>query len=204
MKYAQVIDLALAYSDRTDSDIKAHMDSFLLVLEARINRAIRVSQMATRSTVWAMNGDTYFGLPKGFAGMRDIEVRNHDEAQGQTAQYLNPEQMNAKDILTSSNMVYYTIIANQIQIYPPQTDKKLEIVYYKTLDPLTSKDDSNWLSDRYPDCYVFGLLVEIQSFVKNPEGADMWNKRFESALVEMAHEDLIDRWSGTPMQTRVG
>lgn len=198
MNYDQIINLALSYADRTDSDIVNRMGDFVSIVESRINRAIRVNQMATRSLVIMGDGQEYFGLPEGFAGIRDIEVRDNDAKSGVTAQYLNPEQMNNIN-LTDNNSIFYTIIANQLQLYPVQTDKILEIVYYKRLEGINETSDTNWLSDRYPDCYVFGLIVEIEAFVKNAAGADLWNQRFEGAIAEISHEDQIDRWSGTPL-----
>ena len=203
MNYTEIINLALSYADRTDSDITNRMGDFISIVEARINRAIRVNQMATRSLIITVKGQEQFGLPKGFAGIRDIEVREKDATKGLTAQYLNPEQMNGAKKVDFGGNIYYTIMANQIQLFPPQDDKVLEIVYYKRLETIDEFNQTNWLSDRYPDCYIFGLIVEIESFVKNPTGAEMGNQRFESALAEISHEDQIDRWSGTPLTIKV-
>lgn len=203
MNYKQITDLALSYADRTDSDITDRMNDFIAIVEARINRAIRVSQMSTRSLVVTADGQEYFGLPERFAGVRDIEVREKGATKGITAQYINPEQMNGATTVNAPGNIYYTIIANQIQIAPPQDNKVLEIIYYKLLKAISIDSPDNWLSERYPDCYVFGLIVEIESFVKNAQGAEMWNQRFESALQEISYEDRIDRWSGTPLTIKV-
>lgn len=199
MNYDQIVNLALSYSDRTDSDIVNRMGDFIAIVEARVNRAIRINQMATRSVIITTEGQEYYGLPCGFAGMRDIEVRGQDSDKGVTAQYLNPEQMNNTEFTGDVNSIFYTIIANQIQIYPPQSGNVLEIVYYKLILNLNETDNTNWLSERYPDCYVFGLLVEIEAFVKNPAGGELWNARFLSSLAEIEQEDQVDRWSGTPL-----
>ena len=204
MNYTEIINLALSYSDRTDSDITERMGDFVKVVEARINRALRVNQMSTRSIVVTLKDQQYIGLPKDFAGIRDIEVKEKGAIKGVTAHYLNPEQMNSTVVANGPGSIYYTIVSNQIQLFPAQDDKLLEIVYYRLLDHLDIDNDTNWLSLRYPDSYVFGLIVEIESFVKNPAGAEMWNQRFESALVEIAQEDQIDRWSGTPLTVKVG
>jgi len=204
MNYTEIINLALSYSDRTDSDITERMGDFVKIVEARINRALRVNQMSTRSIVVTLKDQQYIGLPKDFAGIRDIEVKEKGATKGTTIHYINPEQMNGAIQVDGPGNIYYTIISNQIQLFPAQDDKLLEIVYYRLLDHLDIDNDTNWLSLRYPDSYVFGLIVEIESFVKNPTGAEMWNQRFESALQEISHEDQIDRWSGTPLTVKVG
>lgn len=204
MDYQQIINLALSYSDRTDSDIVNRMADFISIVEARMNRAVRVNHMATNSVLITIDGQEQFGLPLDFAGIRDIKVREQGATRGTTAHYLNPEQMN--DTIDDTQSIYYTIMANQIYLFPAQNDKILEIVYYKLIEALLPGErvNTNWVSNRYPDCYVFGLLVEIESFVKNVAGAEMWNKRFESAIAEIVYEDSVDRWSGTPLTIKVG
>lgn len=206
MNYIEIKALALSYADRDGSDTAIHMDGFMRIVEARINRNIRVAQMATRSIIYIQEGQTQFGLPSGFLGIRDIEVREPNTDSGVTATYINPEQMNAITTSNSTGNLYYTILANQIQLSKDQSGKTLEIVYYKSLTPLaaTTAGLNTWLSIAYPDCYVFGLLVEIESFVKNALAAEMWDKRFRSSLLELEQSDQIDRWSGTPLTTKVG
>jgi len=201
MDYNEVINLALSYADRTDSDIVNRMPDFIKIVEARINRALRVNQMATRSLILSDGGSDRFGLPKDFGGMRDIKVRAVGETQGKVAQYLNPEQINDY----TGDDYRYTIMANQIQVYPaPPDGAVLEIVFYKLLTHLSDEEyhNTNWLSEDYPDCYVFGLIVEIESFVKNAQGAEMWNGRFQISLSEVSYMDQVDRWSGTPLTIR--
>jgi len=202
MNYTEIINTALQYSDREDADIVNNMDSFLRVVESRINRNVRVMQMSTRSIVLTVEDQHYFGLPKLFAGIRDIEIRNKDAIKGETCVYASPEQMNNHS--ADSGRIYYTIVANQIQISPPQDDKVLEIVYYQRLTPLSESDNNNWLSERYPDCYIFALLVEIEAFVKNMEGIQMWEQRLQATISELRDEDSTDRWSGTAMTIKLG
>jgi len=202
VNYEEIKDTALQYSDRTDADIVTKMDAFLRIVESRINRNLRIMQMSTRSIVLTVDEQHYFGLPSLFAGVRDIEVREKEAVKGQTCVYASPEQMNSKSV--NDGCIYYTIVANQIQLFPPQDDKVLEIIYYQRLTPLSTEDDTNWLSDRYPDVYVFALLVEIGSFVKNAAGAQLWNERMSSAITEIQDEDAVDRWSGSALTIKVG
>lgn len=203
MNYDEIVQLALNYSDRTDADITTRMDDFLRVAESRINRKLRTMNMTSRSIVQTEADQQYYGLPYLFGGLRDIEIKNTDATKGQTLGFVTPEQMNA---LNNTNVsgIFYTLVANQIQIYPPQDGMILEVIYYQRLDPLTPDANENWLSERYPDVYVFALLVEIEAFVKNAEGAMIWNERLKTAIDEMELEDSIDRWSGTPLTIKLG
>lgn len=204
MNYQEIVDAALAYADRDDSHITDMIGSFLPVVEARVNRVLQVSKMTVRATVPTIEGQEYYGLPEDFAGIRDIEVRTDaTSTDRETLLYISPEQMN-NHASNSGTKIFYTIAAQQIHIYPPQTDRLMEIIYYQQLPPLTSSNTENWLSKINPDVYIFGMLVEISSFTKDVEAAQMWQARFSASVDGIINEDEQTRWSGPSLQVRIG
>lgn len=209
MDYTEITDLALAYSDREDEDVTDKIDGFLKITESRINRALRVAKMSVRSIIGVIAEEAYYGLPADFGGLRDIEWSTSESAK-KTMTYRNPEQMNNFTFLDASGDtgrvagMYYTLIAQQIQIWPPQAEGNIEIVYYQKLPALTESDPNNWLSDGDPDAYIFGLLVEISSYVKDKDAATLWDGRFKESVEAIVDEDAKDRWSGTPLKVMVG
>jgi hypothetical protein len=203
MNYTEITKMALSYADRSDTEVTSRIDDFLRVVEARINRRIKTQRMAARTVTIAIAGQEYYALPEDFAGMRDIEVRKTLNATKRTTlSFLTPEQLNQiVNAEYSGNYVYYTIVANQLQIFPHQ-DGIIEMIYYKRLPALSSADNTNWLSEYNPDTYVFGLLVEISAFVKDPEAAKLWDKRFQDSLDELVYDDFMSRWSGPSLVVR--
>lgn len=216
MNYTEITELALSYADREDDEVVSRIDQFLLLVESRINRKLKVLDMSARSIVdlTTTNPDQkYFQLPDDFGGLRDIEV-NRNGSTFRSLDYVNPEQMNnlqnsAQFGSATGRKIFYTIIARQIQIYPPQTatppdTAQLEIVYYQRVPPLTVADPMNWVSDEFPDTYIHGLLVEICSYTKDATAFAIWKGRFDESLSEIQIEDSDNRWSGTPLTTKVG
>jgi len=207
MNYDEVKELALAYADREkDTEILAKIDLFIRVTEARVNRVLKVQKMSVRTQIMTVLDQEYYGLPLDFSGLRDIEIRTDDTAQDRiTLQYLSPEQMNdAAKRGATSKKIFYNIIANQLQIYPTQDSKLLELVYYSKVPALNSVDATNWMSLDNPDVYLFGIMVEISAFVKDAAAAQLWDTRFVAAMEEIHHDDKLTRWSGTSLYTKVG
>lgn len=206
MNYEEVKTAALAYADRKDNSVINQMDTFITVVEARINRVLSTREMSARATINMSSDVEYYGLPCDFKELRDIEVQNTDGIGSRvTAQYLNPEQMNAfADTANTDGLIGYTIIADQLQVRPPLDDKVLEIVYLQRLPNLSTASPSNWLSENNPDAYIFGLLVEINSYIKDAETVAIWESRFNTALGAISNDDAVSRWSGTPLQVKVG
>ena len=205
MNYTEIVALALSYADRQDSEVSDRMDNFLRVVEARINRRLKVQRMSVRTSLITKSDQEYYGLPVDFAGLRDIEIRDQTSTSGgrTTLKYMSPEQMNNYSG-SDSTSIYYTIIANQLQIMNPQDDKVLEIVYYRRLVPLSSANPENWASLYDEDLYLHGLMVEISSFIKDATAASLWETRFQQALEEIKTDDQDSRWSGTALEIRIG
>ena len=87
---------------------------------------------------------------------------------------------------------------------PPADNLVLEIVYYRKVPHLSDTKLDNWLSIDFPDVYVFGLMVEINSFVKDAQSTELWDIRFRNSMDELENYDQLTRWSGTALTMRTG
>ena len=187
---------------RKDVETVNMMDSFIKIVESKLDRALDTKEMMYRTVLKTSEDKGYYGLPEGFMSMRDIQIETQISGGDKiTPLYVSPEVMNQR--ITSANErpeTVYTIIANQIQIYPAQDDQLLEIVYRKRIPPLTAHNQDNWLSRQAPDAYIFGLLVEISAFAKDAEAAQVWEMRFNGVLDHMQIEDDSNRWSGPSLR----
>jgi hypothetical protein len=61
-------------------------------------------------------------------------------------------------------------------------------------------EDTNWVSQTKPNLYIFGLLVEIFSYVQDGQAGQIWEQRFQQELAAVRTNDDVARWSGTPMR----
>lgn len=203
MNYSELISLALNYVGRpNDAFLTPHLDSFLRLTEARANRLLKVQKMGQRSYTTTDIYNEYISLPVDFKGLRDIEVRENDgSTKRHTPSYLSPEQMNMVADNPNSN-IYYTIIADQLQIHPKQDAQLLEIVYYKKIPELTATATTNWLLDDHPDVYLSGFMMEITAFESDEQAHVKWAVRFKGSMAEVNKEDVDMRWSGPALVIR--
>jgi len=148
----------------------------------------------------------FYTLPVDYSVMRAIKViDNTNSASRVTLLQVNPEQMANLVNNGETQFPCYTIISGAIQVQPfYDNTHNLEIDYYRTLPPLSSSITTNWLSDSNPDAYVFGLLVEINSFVKDGEASQLWDVRFQQAMSDITLNDAKSTWSGTSLTTFAG
>jgi hypothetical protein len=219
MKYSEIKAAAQAYTDRYDDELVDAIDSFTKIVEGKINNALRTGEQSVRGQIWLERDQEYYGLPFDWGGFRDVEILSDGKRTGgRTLTYLAPEEMNK---LSRSDRHhrhnYYTIIANQIQVAPPTDNEVLEVVYYQRLPSLVpvkaeagqiiiiGEPDgaTNWLTEKNPDAYIFGLCAEICAFAKDAEGFTIYDGRFKEALANITQEDQVSRWSGPALRVQV-
>ena len=207
MNYKDIVDAAKAYTDRYDEELAGSMTAFTRVVEAKINNALRTGEQAVRAQIWLRSDEEYYSLPSDWGGAREVEILNEGKQYGRTLVYLAPEEMNKISRQNNSAFTgqhnYYTVIAGQIRIAPPGDHDVLEVVYYQRLPELVNDSDTNWLTEKNPDAYIFGICTEISAYAKDPMLFETYKQRFGDALMDITKEDQITRWSGPALRTQV-
>lgn len=201
MNYTNLKAASIAYADRYDTEVSDNIDTFFAMVESRLNRLLRVYQGVKRATLETVASQQYYALPTGFVSLRDIQIETSD---GELTLDLIPPSLG--NSITSNDYdrpTFYSIVDNQIQLYPTPADATtLEIVYHAQLTGLSTSNATNWIGDLYPDVYLAGLMFEISAFVKDKDSALLWDGRFLSLINEMNEADQNDRWSGPTMSIK--
>jgi hypothetical protein len=200
MNYTNIVETALMYADRADDSlVVSRMDIFLRMAEARINRVLQTRNQAKRAYIAMRRDKVNYALPPDFSGMRSIVMMQDQDPRTphHTLEYVTPQYMAEMYSHGRLETPAYTILENIVQVWPPQHGWLLEMLYYQNVTPLTEQAPRNWIAAKAPDMYIFALLVEISSFVKDAEAAILWSKRFDAVIGELTDQDSQDRWSGT-------
>lgn len=203
MNYEEIKELSLSYADKQDIEVIDAMDNFIRMVEARLNRLLDIQKQVIRSSIEVVDEQFYYGLPSDFKQLRSLATYDPDTPDKLTTlQFRTPEQMN-NIAYAGTSCGHYNISANQLRVGSATVGNRLEILYYRSLPPLGISNSVNWISIDNPDVYVLGILVEINSFVKDAEAAALWDARFKQAISEIELDDSVDRWSGTPLTVRI-
>jgi len=208
MNYSELVAGSIAYADRYDLEVSQNIDMFIVMVEARVNRLLKTRKQSARAYTLTQDGTEYYSLPPDWAGMRDIQLTSAiptGEHGVQSFSLLDPKQFDKKRGVPYSGSLYYTVIADQIQIFPIQeAGKTIEMVYFQKVPNLNSTDSSNWMSADQPDIYLAGMTAEIELFAKNYDAATGWYDRLKIAVDELDSVDWVERWSGDSLQVRLG
>lgn len=208
MTYDEIVAASKAYADRNDIEVANNIDVFIVLAEARMNRLLKTREQSSRVITPTVDLQEYYSLPPDYAGMRDIQISvTNDDGSISSAPLtmLTPELFNIKRNAPFNGRLYYSIIANQIQVFPIQAaGKHIEIIYYQKVPNLNSHASLNWVSEGHPDMYVAGVTGEISLFAKDYETAGSWFDRMGESINELDSSDVMERWSGGPLVMRIG
>ena len=205
MNYLSIKETAQAYVDRYDVELEKVLPAFTKIVEGKINTALKTGEQSVRGQIWLERDQEYYGLPGDWGGFRDVEIIQDGQKVGRTLTYLAPEEMNKLNRRDQARKRhnYYTVIANQIQVAPPTDNEVLEVVYYQRLPALTEDTDANWLTEKNPDAYVFGLCAEMAAFAKDDMAFQVYDMRFKETLGQITQDDQVTRWSGPALMVQV-
>jgi hypothetical protein len=198
MALANYSDLQTAVTNWLDrSDLSSRIPEFIALAEDTINKRLRIRGMECRAT--ATISSEYSALPTGFLEMRNFQLNTSPK---QTLRFVTPEYIDTFWTgSTTGKPVVYTFIGQEIQVAPsPDGSYTAEMDYYEKWDIAT--DTTNWLLTNAPSVYLYGSLLQAEPFLKNDKRIQVWEQRFEKALMDVEVADKRERWSGNSLAIR--
>lgn len=189
--YANLKTAIGTWTGRSDSADFA--DDCIDLVEAWFNRNLRVRQMLEEATATVA---TRLSLPTDFLEMRDLQYQGSTYRQ---LQYVTPERADLIDVDgTTGDPNYYTIVNNEIRIIPPPSGSSNVLMsYYQTITALSGSNTSNWLLAAYPDCYLYGALMNAAGYVNDPARLQLWEAQFSRAVNELRKEGKASMFGGS-------
>jgi hypothetical protein len=71
----------------------------------------------------------------------------------------------------------------------PSTDFSFEVLYYERIAPLSSTNQTNWLTQNAPNAMLFGTLLQAMPFLKNDQ-RQIFQQKYTESLQSLKAEDI--------------
>lgn len=181
-------------------DLTNRIPEFIALAEARFNRKLRIRMMETISTeITTVGGKKDYDLPAGYVQMKEFHLNTSPIT---PLSYITPEMMFRLEAgSTSGKPSVYTIMTGKVSLGPtPAAAYETSMLYYKTIDPLTSLEDTNAMLTENPDIYLYGALLEAEPFLMNDQRVQLWAMGFSQAITDLQEQDNKDRHSGSGLR----
>lgn len=208
MNYSDIKTIALTYADSQDPEMINAIPAFMKVVESRLNRWMAVQKQVTTIEIpYQLNVQEY-SLPADYLSVSNLEhVYPLYVPESRYPYVYVPYKENILQTFDGINAYSYSISGNTlfVSIIPSQDtvdNNAIRLQYFNRLIPLIDSTDTNWMSDLNPDCYIFGLMVEMNAFKKDKESTALWEQRFKEAVDDIKFQDTEYRWNGPTLYMR--
>lgn len=71
----------------------------------------------------------------------------------------------------------------------PNQDYSFEVLYYERIAPLSSENQTNWITQNSPNTMLFGTLLQCMQFLKNDQRT-IFQQKYTEALQALKTEDV--------------
>lgn len=182
MTYDEIKTQVANYLNR--SDLTSQMDMFIDLTEAEINKVIKHQDMMKRAVATADN--RYMQLPGDWISAINIELNTNDHSvlMQQSIESLDLKRASIDNV--SGRPEYFAILDDAIELCPtPDTTYELQLTYYATVPGLSSTNTSNFVSEKFPDIYVYGCCKHASIYLMEDERIPLFQGLFDKALEEV-------------------
>ena len=146
----------------------------IALFESDASRRLRTHYQEVSATISTVSDTDTYDLPDDFLEAKEFAITGTDPRIPLT--YVSADQLD--DFCTTTGEPrYYNIEASSIRVAPtPDAVYQISIQYWGAIVPLSDSNTSNWLLVNFPDCYLYGSLVEAELFL----GSDATDNRYQT------------------------
>lgn len=71
----------------------------------------------------------------------------------------------------------------------PDQDYTFEVLFYERISPLSTENQTNWLTQYAPNAMLFGTLLQAMPFLKNDQ-RQIFQQKYDQAMAALKTEDI--------------
>lgn len=179
-----VSEIAIEFSR---SDTGARAPRSIQMLEAELNRRLRVLDMITSTTIDTVADTETIDMPSDFRAIRSIALAS-------TPQDLTPlsleKLINAYAVGTTGRPRFFSLLNQKVRFAPiPDGVYTVNLSYYGNIPALTSLNTTNWLIEKHPDLYLYGSCEKLAMIYKDTPMRDYYGALKDALIADIDKED---------------
>lgn len=192
LTYDSLITLVEQYLERKDAAVVDQIPAFITLCEFEIAQQIKTlgQQQVVESTM-SING----AVIQKPARWRKTVSFNVTGVSGTPS----PVLLRKYEYLLNYNVggspgqpLYYSDYDYDHWLVSPAPDAAypFQVLYYERIAPLSSTDQTNWLTQNAPNAMLFGTLLQAMPFLKNDQ-RQIFQQKYTEALQVLSNEDKL-------------
>jgi hypothetical protein len=191
MTYDSLNTMVLQYLERSDAAVVEAIPTFITLAEFEIAQQIKTlgQLQVVTSTMTASN--PVIQKPARWRKTVSMQVSLNGAKSPvllRKYEYLKSYTPNAA---TTGLPLYYADYDYDHWLIAPTPDQaySFEVLYYERIAPLSSANQTNWITQNAPNAMLFGTLLQAMPFLKN-DARQIFQQKYQEAIAALKLEDV--------------
>ncbi len=193
MTYDSLTAVIPQYLERNDTATLNNIPTAITLAEFKIAQQIKtLGQLEVADTTLQAN-TAIVAKPARWRKTVSMTIVVNGEKQPVLLRKLEYLNQYAQSVSTPGVPVYYADYDYEHWIVAPTPDQNyaMEALVYTRLAPLSSDNQTNWLTQYAPNALLYGTLLEMTLFVKSDNRAPLWKSMYDEAMQALKAEDAL-------------
>ena len=191
MTYDSLTSTVLQYLERSDPAVVAAIPTFITLCEFEIAQEIKTLGQLTVANSTVTPDNPVLAKPARWRKTVSMSINNGTNMQPVFLRKFEYLKNYWPDPTQTDVPVYYadTDYEHWYLAPTPDQDYDFEVLYYERIAPLSSSNQTNWLTQYAPNAMLYGTLLQAMPFLKNDSRA-IFQQKYSEAIAALKTEDM--------------
>jgi hypothetical protein len=191
LTYDSLTTTVLQYLERKDKAVVDAIPTFITLAEFEIAEQIKTLGQLQIAETTLSTGNPVVQKPARWRKTVSMNITIDGKKQPvllRKYEYLKNYWPNTSQ--TSNPLFYADTDWDHWYLAPtPDEDYAMEVLYYERLAPLSSTNQTNWITQNAPNAMLFGTLLQAMPFLKNDQ-RQIFQQKYTEAMQTLKAEDV--------------
>ena len=190
LTYDSLVYTVTQYLERNDTATVNQIPTFITMCEFEIAQEIKTLGQLQVVTATMNVGNNVIAKPARWRKTVSFNITNGTSRQPVYLRKYEYLKAYAPDNTATGTPVYYADYNYDNWLVAPTPDQNysFEVLFYERLQPLSSTNQTNWLTQNAPNAMLFGTLLQAMPFLKNDQRT-IFQQKYDLALQALKAED---------------
>ena len=191
MTYDSLNTMVLQYLERRDLAVVEAIPTFITLAEFEIAQQIKtLGQMQVVESTMTI-GNPVIQKPARWRKTTSMEVSSNGSKSPVLLRKYEYLKSYTPDATTTGLPLFYADYDYDHWLVAPTPDQAypFEVLYYERIQPLSSANQTNWITQNAPNAMLFGTLLQAMPFLKN-DARQIFQQKYQEALASLKAEDV--------------
>lgn len=191
LTYDSLTSTVLQYLERKDKAVVDAIPTFITLAEFEIAEQIKTLGQLQVAETSLSTGNPVVQKPARWRKTVSMNITVNGKKQPVLLRKYEYLKNYWPDTSQTSNPLFYadTDWDHWYLAPTPDQDYAMEVLYYERLAPLSSTNQTNWITQNAPNAMLFGTLLQAMPFLKNDQ-RQIFQQKYTEAMQTLKGEDV--------------